>query len=64
MFFPVIEDGRAHQNPAPRIGKRNKHAKDEPKKKIAPLNPDSVSSGIEVASLPSPASEHRSHADS
>jgi integrase len=42
MFFQAIEDGKAHQNPAARIGKLNKRAKDAPRKKIDPLTREEV----------------------
>jgi integrase len=42
MFFQAIEDGVTEKNPAARIGKLNKHAKDKPKKKINPLTREEV----------------------
>jgi integrase len=42
MFFQAIEDGITEKNPASRIGKLNKHAKDKPKKKINPLTREEV----------------------
>ena len=42
MFFQAIDDGSAHQNPAARIGKLNKRAKDDPVKKIDPLTREEI----------------------
>jgi len=49
MFFQAIDDGNAHQNPAARIGKLNKRAKDDPKKKIDPLTREELQSLLKVA---------------
>jgi site-specific recombinase XerD len=42
MFFQAIDDGSAHQNPAARIGKLNKRAKDDPQKRIDPLTREEI----------------------
>jgi integrase len=49
MFFQAIEDGSAHQNPAARIGKLNKRAKDEPAKKIDPLTRQEIQVLLQTA---------------
>jgi integrase len=45
MFFQAMDDEITEKNPAGRIGKLNKRAKDKPQKKISPLT------GAEVATL-------------
>src|SRR5215813_7661953 len=49
MFFQAIEDGITEKNPASRIGKLNKHAKDKPKKKINPLTREEVQTLLKTA---------------
>jgi integrase len=50
MFFQAIEDGTSHQNPAARIGKLNKRAKDDPKKRIDPLTREEIQIMLQTAS--------------
>src|SRR5262249_11290399 len=49
MFFQAIEDGITEKNPASRIGKLNKHAKDKPRKKINPLTREEVPTLLRAA---------------
>ena len=49
MFFQAMDDGSAHQNPAARIGKLNKQAKDAPRKKINPLTREEVQGMLNIA---------------
>ena len=49
MFFQAMEDGTAHNNPAARIGKINKRAKDDPKKKIDPLTREETQTLLNTA---------------
>ena len=54
MFFQAIEEGCAHLNPASRIGKLNKRAKDEPRKKINPLTREEIQTMLQTASERTP----------
>src|SRR5262249_46281723 len=49
MFFQAMEDGITEKNPASRIGKLNKHAKDKPRKKINPLTREEVQTLLKAA---------------
>jgi len=49
LFFDAMEDGKAHRNPAERIGKLNKRGKDEPAKKIDPLKREEIRIMLEAA---------------
>ena len=49
MFFQAMEEGTAHQNPAARIGRLNKHSKDKPKAKIEPLTREEIPVLLEAA---------------
>jgi integrase len=49
MFFQAMEDGTTHNNPAARIGKLNKRAKDDPKKKIDPLTREEIQTLLNTA---------------
>jgi len=49
MFFQAMEDSITEKNPASRIGKLNKHAKDKPKKKINPLTREEVQTLLKTA---------------
>jgi integrase len=51
MFFQAMEDGIQHKNPAARIGKFNKRSKDEPGKKINPLNREEIQTLLKTAEL-------------
>jgi integrase len=42
LFFHMMDEGKAHRNPAERIGKLNRRSKDEPTKKINPLARDEI----------------------
>jgi integrase len=42
IFSQALEDGKAHRNPAEKIGKLNKRDKDKPQEKINPLNRDEI----------------------
>jgi len=42
LFFHMMDEGKAHRNPAERIGKMNKRSKDAPTKKINPLTRDEI----------------------
>jgi integrase len=49
MFFQAIDDDITEKNPAARIGKLNKRAKDKPAKKINPLTPEGVATLLKTA---------------
>jgi integrase len=49
MFFQAVDEGAAHQNPAARIGRLNKHSKDQPKAKIEPLAREEIPVLLEAA---------------
>jgi integrase len=49
MFFQAMDDGKVHANPATRIGKLNKRAKDDPKKRINPLTRDELQVMLKTA---------------
>jgi integrase len=49
MFFQAMEDGTAHNNPAARIGRLNKRAKDDPTKKIDPLTREEIQTLLNTA---------------
>jgi integrase len=55
IFFQAIDDGSAHQNPAARIGKLNKRAKDDPQKKIDPLTCEEIQVLLKTAAEKDPA---------
>jgi len=49
IFSQAIDDGSAYWNPAARIGKMNKRAKDDPKKKIDPLTREEIQTMLKTA---------------